>query len=78
VTLSNQALQLSLLEVYLPDGREDPRCIAPKLNEWPWIGEPQRRHPWPFDEGWLKARDRRAASLLGDRATREWLLRQDE
>jgi hypothetical protein len=66
-----------LITRYFPDGREDPRYIAPRLEKWPWIGKPEREHPWPFDEKWLKARDRRAAELLGDTATRDWFLRQD-
>jgi hypothetical protein len=67
-----------VIEVYLRDGREDPRYIAPRLNKWPWVGEAERTHPWPFDEEWMKAVDPRAAMLLGDAATRKWLLSQDQ
>ena len=63
---------------YLPNGEEDERYIAPHLDRWPWIGKPEKQHPWPFDESWIKARDARAAEILDDPSTRVWLLRQGE
>jgi hypothetical protein len=56
----------------------DPRCQPPKLNEWPWLGTPKYRHPWPFDETWVRERDPLADKLLGDESSRQWLLRQDD
>ncbi|QDT47607.1 SMI1/KNR4 family protein [Symmachiella dynata] len=63
---------------YQANGEIDQRYVAPKLEAWPWLGEPQRRHPWPFDEAWLKVNDEKAAILLEDAATRSWLNRQND
>jgi hypothetical protein len=65
-----------LITRYFPDGTEDPRYIAPALTKWPWIGEPELTHPWPFDEKWITARDRRAADLLARKETRAWFVKR--
>ena len=63
---------------YAPEGAERLEYIAPALGEWPWAGEAKAQHPWPFDEGWIRARDPVASSLLSDPAFRGILLQQDE
>lgn len=66
-----------MIHEYLPNGERDPRCQPPKLNVWPFLGKPEYRHPWPFDESWMRARDPIADQLLGDMSSRRALLRQD-
>jgi len=60
----------------LPSGEKDPRCRPPKLDAFPWLGTPEYRHPWPFDEAWMRGHDPAAARLLADETSRRWLLRQ--
>ena len=67
-----------LVHEYFPSGEIDPRCVPPELDGWPWLGRPEYRHPWPFDEAWLREHDPLAAELLGDESSRKWLLRQDD
>jgi hypothetical protein len=67
-----------MVHEYLPNGDRDPRCRAPKLDQWPWLGTPEYEHPWPFDEQWMRERDPVADRLLGDESSRRWLLRQDD
>jgi len=62
---------------YHPNGDIDKRYVPPTLKKWPWLGKPERIHPWPFDETWLKANDERAAKLLEDPVIRSWLIKQD-
>jgi hypothetical protein len=66
-----------LLFTYASDGARDPRTIAPTLSAFPWVGTPERQHPWPFDEAWLRAHDPAADRLLSDPEARGWLSRQD-
>lgn len=67
-----------LVNRYLPNGEEDRRYRPLSLAEYPWVGEPKLRHPWPFNEEWMASRDARAARILNEPAARSWLLRQDE
>jgi hypothetical protein len=67
----------NLITKYHPNGDVDPKFVAPKLDKWPWLGKPERRHPWPFDESWIKSRDTKAAAILDDPQTRAWLIEQD-
>jgi hypothetical protein len=67
-----------LVAVYLPGGTMDPRYTPPSLDQWPFIGEPQTKHPWPFDEKWLCDHDPAAEDILRNPFTRAYLLHQDE
>ncbi len=67
----------NLIHEYHSTGKRDPRYEAPHLKEYPWVGEPELQHPWPFDERWVAARDSRARELLADPLVRTWLLEQD-
>jgi len=66
-----------LVTCHLPDGEEDSRYIAPSLDQWPWMGQADLEHPWPFNESWMKSRDSKARELLNDPESRRWLLGQD-
>ncbi len=67
-----------LVHEFLPTGERDARYVPSRIAEWPFIGESELSHPWPFDERWLGSRDPDAARLLADPFTRRWLARQDE
>jgi hypothetical protein len=66
-----------LVHCYLPDGRKNPKYDSPSLKQWPWIGEAEEKHPWPFDENWMMERDPRSKQLLSSPEVRAWLLGQD-
>mgnify|MGYP002622744374 CR=1 FL=1 len=63
---------------YHANGDIDQRYVSSKLDAWPWLEKPQRQHPWPFDEEWLKVNDEKAAQLLDDPSIRAWLIRQND
>jgi hypothetical protein len=64
-----------VLTRFVASGEEDPSYRPKKLDSWPWVGDADRTHPWPFDEKWMRARDPRADLLLGNRFLRSRLVR---
>jgi hypothetical protein len=68
----------SLVSKFYPDGSEDQRYVGPELDHEPWIGEPEKSHPWPFDLSWLRKADSEAARLLDDLSFRRNVLAQDD
>lgn len=67
----------NLIHCYLPDGRYDERFNPPSIDHWPFVGEPEERHPWPFDEKWMIKRDPAIRDLLASAQVKAWLLQQD-
>jgi hypothetical protein len=68
----------SLVHDYLADGELHPGARAPQLDRWPWLGTPERKHPWPFDADWIARRDPGVAGLLGSQDVLRWLARPRE
>ena len=68
----------SLVSKFFADGSEDQRYIGPELDHSPWIGEPERSHPWPFDSSWIRKADSGAARLLDDLSFRRNVLAQED
>jgi hypothetical protein len=62
-----------LVTCYSPSGKLLPEYEPQTLDAWPWVGKPQREHPWPFNEDYLRACDDRAAELLRNPQVRSWL-----
>lgn len=67
-----------LTHEFFRNGQSNPEYVPPQLDSWPFLGKPNMRHPWPFDEKWLRERDPTADQLLGDEQVRGWFSEQDE
>jgi hypothetical protein len=62
-----------LVTCYFPNGEIDPRYVPPRLDRWPWLGEPEMQHPWPFDKEWISEQDPGARKLFLSSEIRQWL-----
>lgn len=54
----------SLVYEFLPNGDLHPDARPRELSAWPWLEAPERKHPWPHNTHWLRARDPGLSSLL--------------
>jgi len=68
----------ALVHDYLANGELQPSARAPELDRWPWLGTPERRHPWPFDGQWVARHDPGVARLLASPEVLRWLARRHE
>lgn len=62
----------SCMAKFTPDGKKDPRYVPPRTSEWPFLGESELSHPWPYDEKWLRTRDSDAERILQDSRLRNY------
>lgn len=68
----------SLVHDHFADGELRPSARAPELDRWPWLGTPERKHPWPFDTEWIARRDPGVSKLLASPEVQRWLARRPE
>lgn len=67
-----------LISRYLPNGELERRNKSQRNTSSLFSTAAGLSHPWPFDEHWIRTRDKRADELLDSSKVREWLLLQDE
>lgn len=67
-----ELLAKQLTTVYNPDGERLPEYALKRISKRPWVVA-EKRHPWPFDQTWLRAHDPSAATLLDSPAFAAWL-----